>query len=127
MVKYNKILKFILILISLIKSTNSSECLDLNKKVSNSSASLTSCTKVIMPQSDDEANLQCCYLLIRPESGVNIRKCIEIIKDEDEIEKRKDALELMYKNAEEISIECENGYLIKFLPINLFFLIYLYF
>ena len=126
MVKYNKILKFILILISLIKSTNSSECLDINNE-ENITVSLTSCTKVIMPQSDEETNLQCCYLLIRPEAGNNVRKCIEIIKDEDEIEKRKDALELMYKNAEEISIECENGYYIKFLPIILFFLIYLYF
>ena len=123
MVKYNKILKFILILISLIKSTNSSECLDINND--DDDVSLTNCTKVIM--TTNVTNLQCCYLLIRPESGVNIRKCIEIIKDEDEIEKRKDALELMYKNAEEISIECENGYYIKFLPLILFFLIYLYF
>ena len=107
----------------MIKSTNSSECLDINND--DDDVSLTNCTKVIM--TTNVTNLQCCYLLIRPESGVNIRKCIEIIKDEDEIEKRKDALELMYKNAEEISIECENGYYIKFLPIILFFLIYLYF
>ena len=47
------------------------------------------------------------------------------IDSDDWVEK--DMYELMYKNAEEISIECENGYYIKFLPIILFFLIYLYF
>ena len=57
----------------------------------------------------------------------DVRKCIEIKRDEDEIEKRIDALELMYTNAEDISIECLYGNYIKFLPNILFFLICLYF
>ena len=126
MSKFIFILKSVFIFLTLIKSINPSECLDINDPPE---ASLSNCTKVIISEDtqNNKNNLQCCFLLIRQESGGDVRKCIEIKRDEDEIEKRIDALELMYTNAEDISIECLYGNYIKFLPNILFFLICLYF
>ena len=74
-----------------------------------------------------EKEIDCCLLTIRQESEADIKKCIEIKKDEDEIEKRTDAFQIMFKNAE-ISIDCEHKYIyVKFLPIILFFVINLIF
>ena len=78
-------------------------------------------------ETETETEVDCCLLTIIRESEGNIIRCIEIKNDEDEIEKRIDALELMYTNAEDISIECLDGNYIKFLPNILFFLICLYF
>ena len=115
MSKFIFILKSVFIFLTLIKSINPSECLDINDPPE---ASLSNCTKVIISEDtqNNKNNLQCCFLLIRQESGGDVRKCIEIKRDEDEIEKRIDALELMYTNAEDISIECLYGNYIKFLP-----------
>ena len=47
-----------------------------------------------------EKEIDCCLLTIRQESEADIKKCIEIKKDEDEIEKRTDAFQIMFKNAD---------------------------
>ena len=71
--------------------------------------------------------MDCCLLTIIRESEGNIIRCIEIKNDEDEIEKRIDAFKIMFKNAEEISINCSYKYIkFKLLQIILFYVIFIF-
>ena len=162
-------LKIFFIILSIIKTANSSKCLNKNN---NTNPSLITCksndnsdnnkvdnntiyntivystsidnytneTTILDTISDDnntinnkietetETEVDCCLLTIIRESEDNIVRCIEIKNDEDEIEKRIEAFKIMFKNAEEISINCSYKYIkFKFLSIVLFFVIFLFF
>ena len=78
-------------------------------------------------ETETETEVDCCLLTIIRESEGNIIRCIEIKNDEDEIEKRIDAFKIMFKNAEEISINCSYKYIkFKLLQIILFYVIFIF-
>ena len=78
-------------------------------------------------ETETETEVDCCLLTIIRESEDNMIRCIEIKNDEDEIEKRIDAFKIMFKNAEEISINCSYKYIkFKLLQIILFYVIFIF-
>ena len=122
MVKLIKIYIFFLSAFSIIKVSKSSSCLDNNII---ETPTLSVCSNATEDNSTNY-NISCCLLTIKQEeSKSNIYKCIEIMKDEDEIEKRIEAFHVMFKNAEEISIECEQSIYIKSLSFILIIFIFL--
>ena len=168
MLKLNFYLKIFFITLSIIKTANSSKCLEKNNitnpslitcisnlnsdnnKVDNTTIYSTiiysttidnytsdnitedNNTNVnnntydnnIETETETETDVDCCLLTIIRESEDNIVKCIEIKNDEDEIEKRIEAFKIMFKNAEEVSINCSSKYItFKFLSFILFFFI----
>ena len=173
MLKLNFFLKIFFITLSIIKTINSSKCLnknndktpslitcitndnsDNNKVVNNTfystiifstlidnntNETTTLDTIIVDNRTDDnndinnkietetETEVDCCLLTIIRESEGNIIRCIEIKNDEDEIEKRIDAFKIMFKNAEEISINCSYKYIkFKLLQIILFYVIFIF-
>ena len=173
MLKLNFFLKIFFITLSIIKTINSSKCLnknndtnpslitcitndnsDNNKFVNNTfystiifstlidnntNETTTLDTIIVDKRTDDnndinnkietetETEVDCCLLTIIRESEGNIIRCIEIKNDEDEIEKRIDAFKIMFKNAEEISINCSYKYIkFKLLQIILFYVIFIF-
>ena len=173
MLKLNFFLKIFFITLSIIKTINSSKCLnknndktpslitcitndnsDNNKVVNNTfystiifstlidnntNETTTLDTIIVDNRTDDnndinnkietetETEVDCCLLTIIRESEGNIIRCIEIKNDEDEIEKRIDAFKIMFKNAEEISINCSYKYIkFKLLKFILFSLIFIF-
>ena len=173
MLKLNFFLKIFFITLSIIKTINSSKCLnknndttpslitcitndnsDNNKFVNNTfystiifstlidnntNETTTLDTIIVDNRTDDnndinnkietetETEVDCCLLTIIRESEGNIIRCIEIKNDEDEIEKRIDAFKIMFKNAEEISINCSYKYIkFKLLQIILFYAIFIF-
>ena len=97
------------------------DCLSLNNK-NDSEINLNSCTnKAISEETAKGEDIRCCLLTIDNPSK---RKCIVMKFDEDEIEKRIDAFKIMFKNAEEINIDCSYHYL--YINITFFILIFLY-
>ena len=105
--------EFLFIFLSIIKTAISSDCLNENN---NTGLLLSTCTRNSYNNINNDTNftLDCCLLKIEQDSHNDITKCIEILNDEDEIEKRINAFQAMYKDAI-ISIDCKSN----FISINL--------
>ena len=112
---------------NIIDSTNITNILESNSTI------IETTQEMSQPETNTsksvEKDVDCCLLTIRREEDKNIIRCIEIKKDEDEIENRIDAFHVMFKDASEISIECSNYKYINtyFFQIVLFFFIILVF
>ena len=105
--------------IYLINELNCSFCLDYNKKtyIDEPDPKLTDCYY----NYEYDNSTYCCLLTII-EKEKTTSKCIEILdkENEDEIVKKIDTFKIMFKDAEEISIDCSYRYLNgKFLTIFL--------
>ena len=119
MVKKFFLFEILLIFLFIIKTAISSDCLNENN---NTGLLLSTCTRNsynnINNYNNDTNNtnftLDCCLLKIEQDSHDDITKCIEILNDEDEIERRITAFQAMYKDAI-ISIDCKSN----FISINL--------
>ena len=105
--------EFLFIFLYIIKTAISSDCLNENN---NTGLLLSTCTRNSYNNINNDTNftLDCCLLKIEQDSHNDITKCIEILNDEDEIEKRINAFQAMYKDAI-ISIDCKSN----FISINL--------
>ena len=124
MVKLILIIKFFLFS-SLIKKLYSSECTNANNIYSEYERGLNKddCMSVNYYYNNNYNNTNsnssyCCFLTIKEKS---IEKCIEIedINDEDEINKKIEAFQIMFKNTE-VSIDCSKTFInIKILLIIL--------
>ena len=113
MVKKLFLFEILLIFLFIIKTAISSDCLNENN---NTGLLLSTCTRNSYNNINNDTNftLDCCLLKIEQDSHNDITKCIEILNDEDEIEKRINAFQAMYKDAI-ISIDCKSN----FISINL--------
>ena len=113
MVKKFFLFEILLIFLFIIKTAISSDCLNENN---NTGLLLSTCTRNSYNNINNDTNftLDCCLLKIEQDSHNDITKCIEILNDEDEIEKRINAFQAMYKDAI-ISIDCKSN----FISINL--------
>ena len=131
MVKKFFLFKFFLIYLTIIKSIKSSNCLNENNNAT-TTLSLSTCTQhsfenITLNDTYDDiyndtnittTNLSCCLLKIDQDSR-DITKCIELLNDEDEIERRITAFEAMFKDAV-ITIDCRSNFVsIKLLQIFL--------
>ena len=105
--------EFLFIFLSIIKTAISSDCLNENNSTG---LLLSTCTRNSYNNINNDTNftLDCCLLKIEQDSHNDITKCIEILNDEDEIERRITAFQAMYKDAI-ISIDCKSN----FISINL--------
>ena len=109
MVKKFFLFEILLIFLFIIKTAISSDCLNENN---NTGLLLSTCTRNSYNNINNDTNftLDCCLLKIEQDSHNDITKCIEILNDEDEIEKRINAFQAMYKDAI-ISIDCKSNFI----------------
>ena len=113
------IFNFIFAFLSVIKVSNCSFCLETNVKlyINYPDPKLIDC---YLNYEMDNSTYCCLLTIIEQEKTTS--KCIEILdkENEDEIVKKIDTFKLMFKDAEEISIDCFHHYIvIKFLQIFL--------